>query len=37
MFPNATMLQPRTWNDVLRLMADVRKAHGWSVNVPAAV
>jgi sugar phosphate isomerase/epimerase len=37
MFPNATMLQPRTWNDVLRLMADVREAHGWTVSVPAAV
>jgi sugar phosphate isomerase/epimerase len=30
MFPNATMMQPKTWADVLRLMIDVRRAHGWS-------
>jgi hypothetical protein len=37
MFPNATMMEAGTWNDVLRLMVDVREAHGWSVPVPAAV
>ena len=29
MFPNAVMLEPRTWNDVLRTMIAVRNAHGW--------
>lgn len=33
MFPDATMMQPSTWNDVLCLMIDVRNAHGW--NEPA--
>jgi sugar phosphate isomerase/epimerase len=37
MFPNTTMMQDRTWNDVLRLMVDVRSAHGWSAAVGAAV
>jgi sugar phosphate isomerase/epimerase len=37
MFANETMLQQRTWNDVLRLMIDVRNAHGWDARVPAAV
>jgi sugar phosphate isomerase/epimerase len=37
MFPNATMAQPKTWNDVLELLADVRSAHGWDVKVAAAV
>ena len=37
MFPNATMLQPKTWNDVLRLLVDVRSAHGWDAPVAAAV
>ncbi len=37
MFPNATMTQPTTWNDVLRLLLGVRSAHGWDVKVPAAV
>ena len=37
MFANETMLQQRTWNDVLRLMIDVRNAHGWDTRVPAAV
>jgi sugar phosphate isomerase/epimerase len=37
MFPNATMMQPKTWNDVLRLLIDVRSAHGWDARVPAAV
>jgi sugar phosphate isomerase/epimerase len=29
MFPNAVMLGGRIWNDVLRMMMEVRKAHGW--------
>jgi sugar phosphate isomerase/epimerase len=37
MFPNATMTQPKTWNDVLRLLVDVRGAHGWDAPVAAAV
>jgi len=37
MFPNATMMLPKTWNDVLRLLIDVRNAHGWDARVPAAV
>ncbi len=37
MFPNATMNQPKTWNDVLRLLVDVRSAHGWDANVAAVV
>jgi sugar phosphate isomerase/epimerase len=36
MFPNATMMQRQTWVDVLRLMLDVRQAHGWGARVPAA-
>jgi sugar phosphate isomerase/epimerase len=30
MFPNAVMLDPKTWNDVLRVMVAVRDAHGWN-------
>jgi len=30
MFPNADMLKPQTWNDVLRTMLSVRNAHGWN-------
>jgi sugar phosphate isomerase/epimerase len=37
MFPNETMMRSETWDDVLRLMVDVRDAHGWSVPVAAAV
>jgi sugar phosphate isomerase/epimerase len=37
MFANETMLQQQTWNDVLKLMIDVRKAHGWDARVPTAV
>ena len=37
MFPNATMMQRKTWNDVLRLLIDVRSAHGWDAIVPAVV
>lgn len=29
MFPNATMMKPGTWNDILRAMLGVRAAHGW--------
>jgi sugar phosphate isomerase/epimerase len=29
MFPNAVMTDPNTWQDVLRVMIDVRNAHGW--------
>jgi hypothetical protein len=29
MFPNAVMLDQKTWNDVLRTMVAVRNAHGW--------
>jgi len=30
MFPNAVMLNPKTWNDVLGVMIAVRNAHGWN-------
>jgi sugar phosphate isomerase/epimerase len=30
MFPNAMMLDPKMWNDVLRTMIAVRDAHGWN-------
>jgi sugar phosphate isomerase/epimerase len=29
MFPNATMVQPETWRNVLKTMISVREAHGW--------
>lgn len=29
MFPNAVMMQPKTWNDILGAMVAVRDAHGW--------
>jgi len=29
MFPNSVMLDPKTWQDVLRVMIAVRNAHGW--------
>jgi sugar phosphate isomerase/epimerase len=29
MFPNAVMLDPKIWNDVLGVMIVVRNAHGW--------
>jgi sugar phosphate isomerase/epimerase len=29
MFPNAVMMDPKTWNDVLYVMVAVRNAHGW--------
>jgi hypothetical protein len=30
MFPNAVMMDQKTWNDVLRVMIAVRNAHGWN-------
>ena len=30
MFPNDVMMQPQTWNDILRTMIAVRDAHGWT-------
>jgi len=30
MFPNAMMMDPKTWNDVLGTMIKVRDAHGWN-------
>ena len=30
MFPNATMMQQQTWNDILSMMIAVRDAHGWN-------
>ncbi len=32
MFPNAVMLDPQTWKDVLRVMLAVRAAHGWDAD-----
>jgi len=29
MFPNAVMMKPQTWNDILGVMVAVRDAHGW--------
>ncbi|MCX5685488.1 MAG: sugar phosphate isomerase/epimerase, partial [Planctomycetota bacterium] len=29
MFPNAVMMKPQTWNDILAAMLAVRDAHGW--------
>jgi sugar phosphate isomerase/epimerase len=31
MFPNAVMMKPDTWNQILAAMISVRDAHGWSV------
>jgi sugar phosphate isomerase/epimerase len=30
MFPNETLMNPRTWNDILAMMIAVRDAHGWN-------
>jgi hypothetical protein len=30
MFSNATLMKPQTWNTILKLMLDVRQAHGWN-------
>jgi sugar phosphate isomerase/epimerase len=35
MFPNAVMLDPQTWRDILRVMIAVRNAHGWSNSTTA--
>ncbi len=37
MFPNAVMMQPATWNDILRVMIAVRDAHGWREEAQSAV
>jgi sugar phosphate isomerase/epimerase len=29
MFPNATLMNPQTWNDILAAMLEVRERHGW--------
>ncbi len=29
MFPNELLLSGQTWNDILKVMVDVREAHGW--------
>lgn len=36
MFPNSVMLNPETWNDILRTMLSVREAHGWREAAPQA-
>jgi sugar phosphate isomerase/epimerase len=36
MFPNAVMMDPKTWNDVLRTMIAVREAHGWNEQSAAS-
>ena len=30
MFPNATMMKPQTWQDILAAMVAVRDTHGWA-------
>ena len=30
MFPNATLTQQKTWNNILEVMLEVQEAHGWS-------
>jgi hypothetical protein len=30
MFPNSVMMNPKTWEDVLRVLIAVRDAHGWN-------
>jgi hypothetical protein len=29
MFSNETLMDPKTWNDILAAMIEVRDAHGW--------
>ena len=36
MFPNETLMQPKTWNTILASMISVRDAHGWSGDGSAA-
>ena len=33
MFPNATMMKPQTWRDILAAMVGVRDPHGWRNDV----
>ncbi len=35
MFPNETMLDQQTWNDILSTMITVREMHGWNEEAPA--
>ena len=35
MFPNATMAEAKTWNDILKAMIAVRDAHGWTEKTAA--
>lgn len=37
MFANEVMMAPRTWNDVLEVMVEVREAHGWRQQTPELV
>jgi sugar phosphate isomerase/epimerase len=37
MFPNSVMLNPQTWQDVLRVMIAVRNAHGWETSGAGAL
>jgi sugar phosphate isomerase/epimerase len=37
MFANDTMMRAETWNEILKLMIDVRNAHGWDARVAATV
>ena len=37
MFANDTMMRQQTWNKVLKLMIEVRNAHGWDAPVAMAV
>ena len=30
MFPNAVMMNSKTWNDILAAMIAVRNEHGWT-------
>lgn len=30
MFPNEIMMNPKTWNDILSVMLEVRRRHGWT-------
>ena len=30
MFPNSEMMKPKTWDDILGAMVEVRDAHGWA-------
>jgi sugar phosphate isomerase/epimerase len=35
MFPNSTMMDPATWNDILAVLISVRDAHGWNAPLEA--